>query len=141
EHSATCAAWSAVAVPPGAYCPATDHISVTSGLQVGPYHSRTGVEDPGLGHLSPAALGNGKTVKALTLWQIINGTNFVYLRISGFSADPGSTWLTYLQRGTSILNGSSANYSYSGGTAAWQWMNSSIPLPVGTSVTVTISHQ
>jgi hypothetical protein len=114
------------------------------------------------GSLSPSALSGGKVVTALYDYcQAISdskpppptcpfsgagqNTQFGVLSISGFTADPGATWLTSVTAAGATRYGSSASYSYASGIATWQWIG-----PVGSgafglsnsgTTTVTITHK
>ncbi len=73
---------------------------------------------PGFGSLSPAVLGDGKTVVTL---DDVTTTVTRQIQISGFSADPGIGYLYSLTGNGLTLLGASATYSYSGGLAGWEW--------------------
>jgi hypothetical protein len=102
-----------------------------------------GYKSPTFGSLSPSALSGGKVVSVLyDFCQAITSTkppppSCPYslatdsqdgiLSISGFTADPGATWLTSVTAAGATRYGASAIYSYASGTSTWSWIG-----PVGT---------
>lgn len=73
------------------------------------------------GTISPtAAIGASRTIRDL-FNAAGSGGQFA---VSGFSSDPGSTWLNYVKVGSVSFAAPGATYSYSGGTARWVWSGS-----------------
>lgn len=66
---------------------------------------------------------------------------YSYLDVSGFSSDPGSSWLTSITcNGVTKLVGS-AGYSYGGGRARWEWTSLfGFQSLYGSNVNCTIVH-
>jgi hypothetical protein len=79
----------------------------------------------GLGSYSPTGLTGGETVAyvadttATTCFPARN-----QLSVSGFTSNPGATWLTSITCNGVEETGSSATFSYIGGTASWTWFSS-----------------
>jgi YD repeat-containing protein len=104
---------------------ATSQSTLTAGqYEVLPYLIDTGyclISSTRYGSMSPLTVSG-----ALSYYQIcqttVSGTSNSYLEISGFTANPGQGWLISLKVATAATKtGSSATYSYSGGTATWLW--------------------
>ena len=102
-----------------------------------------------VGSYSPTGLTGGETVGAIYDVNTVNAlcSNFVsghdsYFHASGFSTDPGQTWLTSVTCNGIAKTGASATYSYSSGTAIWAWSSdfSLRSIASGTNVSCTISH-
>jgi len=77
---------------------------------------------------SPSTLTTGKTIKSWYnyFYTDYNNNSNDYsrsvLEISGFSSDPGSSYIYSCKLGNSTLvYSSSANYNYFGGVASWYW--------------------
>jgi chitodextrinase len=100
---------------------------------------------PILGSYAPTALTGGKTLLAFFEWVDYWPGNPQYTRISvsGFSSDPGQSWLISAAAGVSIVYGSqaSATYSYFGGVATWDWPIALFLGGTGTMTQATIVHQ
>lgn len=99
-----------------------------------------------IGSIAPATLSGGKSIVELSVWINVV-SSFTRLSISGFSSDPGKLWLNHVSvdgtppMGNTRVSGA-ASYSYSGGTATWQWANAPWFHPShGPTVVVEISHQ
>lgn len=77
------------------------------------------------GSASPSTMGPGKTLIALAdNFSDVSFVTFVQtiVQISGFSTNPGQSWLSYVSNGSAIRLGSSASsYAYGGGVATWRW--------------------
>ncbi len=91
------------------------------------------------GTYTPTTLTGGHTVKGVA---IISGSAGCasrygsYLNITGFTANPGTSWLTSIKCGTVTLASSAATFSYASGSATWFWHNSFLPVSVNTSCTI-----
>jgi len=80
------------------------------------------------GSLASATLTTGKTCGSCYDYRDINGSSFIaYVRISGFASDPGRTYLYDVTANSVTKTQASATlYSYSAGTALWQWEDTTI---------------
>lgn len=78
----------------------------------------TGFQSGSYGSVSPGTLADGKTLAILTD-DSFNGN--CSLRVSGFSSDPGTSYLQYVIAAGTFKARSAASYSYSGGNATWTW--------------------
>jgi hypothetical protein len=99
----------------------------------------------GIGSYSPTGLTGGKTVAAL--YTIVTGPSCTgalngQFEVSGFSSDPGQSWLTSVACNGTTKSGTTATYSYSSGTAHWSWSLTSwgFPSKVGSQLGCTIVH-
>jgi len=84
----------------------------------------SGFDSPlSVGSYSPTGLTGGKTVTVVvdSLFPFGGCSNFSGLNVSGFSSDPGKSWLTSITCNGVTDSGSSASYGYSGGLASWTW--------------------
>ena len=102
------------------------------------------------GSYSPNILTGG--VKVTGLFDFYDGcpvppyVQIGFFSASGFSSDPGASWLGSITCGGSgkpTRYGSGANYSYSNGAAIWWWNNGPFNLPTtgeGTQVWCQIVH-
>lgn len=78
------------------------------------------------GSYSPTELTGGKTVADLYDHESVGhgicvfpkGSSFT---VSGFSADPGATWLSSVTCNGVTNSESASTYIYSSGSASWQW--------------------
>jgi hypothetical protein len=98
------------------------------------------------GSYSPSTLTGGKTV-ADVLDQTVTGggtgcpTSLVALNVSGFTANPGTSWLTSITCNSKKLTSSTATFSYASGVAAWDWpISDSFGFVSGDEYTCTIVH-
>lgn len=83
-----------------------------------------------IGSYSPTGLTGGKTVADLfDAWAGSTcGLGSGYLFVSGFSSNPGQSWLTSVTCNEVARTGAMASsYSYASGTAEWNW----VPEPFG----------
>ena len=74
------------------------------------------------GSASPTTLTDGKTFFELqTYYSPLGAFNYNYLDISGFSSDPGSSYLSSIKiSGTTYsLSGAGVTYAYGSGHATW----------------------
>ena len=106
-----------------------------------------GYESSLMGSYSPTGLTGGDTVSGvydqifLPLPPNCTGTNTSWLHVSGFSADPGRSWLTSIACNGQTNNGTGATYSYSSGVATWSWSNLfGFVSKEGSNVSCTIIH-
>lgn len=78
------------------------------------------------GSYSPTGLTGGKTVADLYDHESIGSGICVFpkgsvLTVSGFSANPGASWLSSVTCNGVTNSESASTFSYSGGSASWQW--------------------
>jgi hypothetical protein len=125
----------------------TDVGSLTAGTSLsvcpaGGYNIVSGFGAAGLGAYSPVALTGGQTVTDVinVIASCTSGSVSGYITVSGFSQNPGSAWLTTIQCGQIPFMGSSAVYSYSGGSATWTWNLDLIIISSVSPVTCAITH-
>jgi cellulose 1,4-beta-cellobiosidase len=101
----------------------TDNGTVTSGVYVDInfFFSYGYLPSFGAGSMSPSVLTGGKTVG--TFADIEGGG--AQLWVSGFTSDPGQSWLASATAHGATRTGASATYTYwsSTGTASWSWPN------------------
>jgi hypothetical protein len=99
---------------------------------------------PAIGSISPTTLANGLRYGEVVDERFVV-TSFTVLSVSGFSSDPGTSWLI-----AAALNGNNYNptwpgqgaiYSYSGGTARWQWVNSANGMLPGQPSSLVLAHK
>lgn len=87
----------------------------------------SGYDSPiSVGSYSPTGLTGGKTVTLIidsAFFEPQSGcpANFSGINVSGFSSNPGQSWLTSVTCNGVTNTGSSAGYSYSGGLASWSF--------------------
>lgn len=98
----------------------------------------------GFGSYSPTALTGGNTVAHVFDYLSVFGCgSAAVLQVSGFSADPGSSWLTSITCNGVTRSQPTAIHSYGAGIAVWRWnanLFGFISLPNGTNVGCTIVH-
>jgi hypothetical protein len=96
------------------------------------------------GYNSPTGLTGGKTVKLVADFaQTFCGLNLSFLKVSGFSTNPGSGWLTSITCNGVTNSPASGSFSFSGDTGHWQWFGRPFglaPLANGTNVSCSIVH-
>lgn len=101
---------------------ATDVGTLTVGhtAQAGCFTLISGFASGVYGSYAPAGLTGGKTVNSVfdRASSCVPGVGF---SVSGFSSNPGTTWLTSITCNGVTNNGGSAGFSYSGGVAFWGW--------------------
>jgi hypothetical protein len=75
------------------------------------------------GSLASATLTGGKTCGSCYDYRDVNGSLYsAIVRISGFSTDPGTTYLYDVTANSVTRTQATATlYSYSAGTALWEW--------------------
>jgi hypothetical protein len=98
-----------------------------------------------LGAYSPTGLTGGKTVaeiSAIVIGLSCNGTLDGIVQISGFSSNPGQSWLTSVECNAITKTGATATFNYGSGIAAWSWSATSwgFPTVVGSQLGCTIVH-
>lgn len=93
------------------------------------------------GSYSPTGLTGGSSVATLIdQIQVSCLNNHSFLVVSGFSSDPGSSWLTSVAcNGVTNLQSGSVGYSFSGGNAEWVW-NNHFGFTAGSNYSCTIVH-
>lgn len=98
-----------------------------------------------IGSYSPTGLTGGKTVAglfAIVVGPSCTGTLTGDLFVSGFSSDPGQSWLTSVACNGTTKTGATATYSYHSGSAEWSWSATSwgFQSKVGSQLGCTIVH-
>ena len=95
-----------------------------------------------IGSMNPATTSNGYVYNEFADTEQPHGGGYVYTRfgVSGFSTDPGISWLTSAKAGSTTLIGSAATYVFSAGTATWTWTNGWVFTGSGT-IACTIIHK
>ncbi len=103
------------------------------------------------GTYSPTALTGGYTVTELrdvgggaelgNFCFPIPATSQSFFQVSGFSSDPGSSWLTSITcNGVERLSSAAIYDGYSGGSATWEWGTSAFGFVDNDQVSCTIVH-
>ena len=98
------------------------------------------------GTYSPTTLTGGYTVAQLMDIGVsgvtCDGIGNSYFAVSGFSSNPGSSWLTSVNCEGVEQFASDATFSYSSGTATWEWPNSTFGFEddIGNPWSCTIVH-
>lgn len=100
----------------------------------------------GVGAYSPTGLTGGKTVGALMALAVpcMGGTFSGHLAVTGFSSDPGQSWLTSVACNGTTKTGATATYVYTSasGTATWNWSATTwgFGAHIGSQLGCTIVH-
>jgi len=97
------------------------------------------------GSYSPTGLTGGNTVTAVydeIVFPTCGGGAGSSLAVSGFSSNPGSTWLTSITcNGVTNNESSKTFFSYSSGVASWFWGSQfGLQSKSGSNVSCTIVH-
>lgn len=93
---------------------------------------------PVIGSISGATLGDGKTVTKLMTFHSVEEV-VLALQISGFSSDPGQNYLVSLDAYIANVLGQFASlYSYSSGSATWQWNDVTSVFTAGSTYPIAI---
>lgn len=93
-----------------------------------------------IGSYSPTGLTGGNTVAAATNIVSCVGSVGSALEVSGFTSNPGSSWLTSITcNGVELLASAATAYSFSDGWGIWDW-STGFNLVNGTKVSCTIVH-
>ena len=94
-----------------------------------------------MGSYSPTGLTGGDTVYGVYDVQTFGGcsSNVSILIVSGFSSNPGSSWLTSITCNGVTNSASSASFVYSGGMGSWHWSHL-FGLSGKTSASCSITH-
>ncbi len=108
----------------------------------------TGFESGKIGSITPAKTSDGYPIAVLDNYSICSGlkghpcAQYSNLQVSGFQANPGQGWLSSLAANGKTLTGASASYSYSAGTASWNWVGTSYVFNFlsGDKYTVVLVH-
>ena len=92
------------------------------------FHFYSGFIAPwNVGAYAPTALTGGQAVAAIADSDDFSGMcfgNFSFVTVAGFSADPGSNWLTSVAcNGIANTSAAARSYSYNAvaGSATWYW--------------------
>jgi len=98
-----------------------------------------------VGSYSPTGLTGGSTVFSLADDIVVlcgAASNHSILVVSGFAANPGSTWLSSVTcNGVTNTTGGAVGFSYSGGSAQWIWSQLfGLTAKISTNVSCTIVH-
>jgi hypothetical protein len=113
------------------------------GLQYSGYNAALSIGSS-VGSYSPTGLTGGKTVVlAADFAQQFCAVNLSFLKVSGFSTNPGSGWLTSITCNGITNSPASGSFSFSGDTGYWQWSGRPFglaPLANGTNVSCAIVH-
>jgi serine protease len=119
-----------------------DNATLTVGAQsLGPASRKGYLQSTAMGAISPAVLSTGQQVIQVTDTYLPNTVLF-NVAVSGFSSDPGASWLVKVS-----VNGVTPNftgaYSYSGGIASWQWptVSAFTGIPVGGTAALVLTHR
>lgn len=112
-----------------------DAFSLTAGSAIGFYGYSA---SPSIGSISPTTLGDGKTLAQMV--DVDPAVKDHILQISGFSSDPGSSYLISAAANGTTLLAAAASYGYNSGsgTAVWTWTNQSFGFVDGNNYTVVI---
>lgn len=95
------------------------------------------------GSYSPTGLTGGKTVAQILDRTSANGCligSESHVTVSGFSANPGSSWLVSITCQGITRTGASSAFSYSGSTAFWSWSALNFGFTNGANVSCSITH-
>ena len=99
---------------------------------------------PSFGSYSPTGLTGGETVSDIydSISSCAPSTDRSVLAVSGFSSNPGSSWLSSITcNGVTNTSSGAAVYQYTSGTAYWVWSaRFGLNTKVGSNVSCTISH-
>ena len=97
-----------------------------------------------MGSYSPSVITGGEVLSEVydqdnAGCKLVTGST---VSVSGFSADPGRTWLTSITCNGVTLNQSGAvRFFFAGGTATWEWSEQfGFQSRVGAAVNCTMSH-
>ena len=95
---------------------------------------------------SPTGLTGGKTVDgvydAQTILHCSVSLSESVFSVTGFSSNPGSSWLTSVEcNGVTNLQSAESAYSYSGGQVTWNWSQRfGLRAKSGSNVSCTVVH-
>lgn len=87
------------------------------------------------GSYTPTALTGGKT-----LIDFVDADSNGTVEVSGFTSDPGAGWLLSATGRGVTKQASAAVYSYSAGTATWEWTNSVFGFQTSGTTSCIITH-
>ena len=124
---------------------ASDNGTITVGSTENPPFCSWGYLSGTIGSYSPTGLTGSKTVHGLftlVAGPSCTGTLVGHLQVSGFSSDPGQSWLTSVTCNGTTTTGATATYSYTSGVAQWVWEATDwgFPSNVGSQLGCTIVH-
>lgn len=135
----------AIGAPQPAFA-ATDNGTLTVGSVTLPFGTCGTTTQKGFssgasfGSYSPTGLTGGRTVVHLV--DSISCSGVSILQVSGFSSDPGSSWLTSITCNGVTRAPPPNAYSYGSGSAQWVWYATFgfLSMTDGTNVSCTIVH-
>lgn len=116
------------------------------GVVIAGYSTPEGLFGAQFGSISSGSLPPGQTLNSIldnyTLNpegdQLFQSSSF---SVSGFSADPGKTWLTQIDMNSITHTGASAaGYGYSAGVATWEWETGPFVFAPGSPRVLTITY-
>jgi YD repeat-containing protein len=123
----------------------TDHLAFVGSVYEAGYNVYMGYSNLStiIGSLTPDTTANGLTVNVFYFYgnEETHATT-TYLIVSGFTSNPGASWLQSVVLSTvgTTVTGASAVYTYvGGGEAQWAWPSSTAAEATG-SATMTIVH-
>lgn len=93
------------------------------------------------GSVPSASVAGGLTLKAFADYNTAGPSYGAYIVVTGFTSDPGASWLYDATVGGTTKLGSTATYSYSAGQAVWLWSSASSTIKFGFAASGTISAQ
>jgi hypothetical protein len=115
-------------------CALTPPIAVILGI---------GYDNTLFGSYSPTALSGGKTLNyVMDVLDVCNGAKTATVGVSGFTSNPGISWLTSIACNGVTHSGTSGTFSYfpgSPGTGVWTWGTGQFGFSAG-SYTCKIIH-
>lgn len=124
---------------------ATDIATLTKGYS----NCESGYRASSMGAYSPTGLTGGTTVIHLfdyfTLPPAIGACSvgvYSWFAASGFSSNPGSSWLTSVTCNGTTKSGATASFLYQNGAALWSWQSifGLVSLANGANTSCTIIH-
>ncbi len=91
--------------------------------------------------LTPASLGNGRSLRMMAMYLDAGGGSTVtYIEITGYGANPGQSSLRSMTCNSIAKTGASADgYSYAGGVARWSYNSNVFSMPASGSVSFIAS--
>jgi len=139
EWLSTCKAWDAVNVPNrGDFCPGHSSILTQGTFSAWGQTVRGFNQAIPIGSMGSPQTFNGKT---FTAFADVAPQQTSFVRVSGFTSDPGASWLVKATAFGVTRYGVDATYTYAGGVATWGWPNgSAFGFSGSGTTTVTIVH-
>jgi hypothetical protein len=122
----------------------TENMAFVGGSYVSGYNVYEGYSNlVPIGTLTPHTTANGLSINVFYFYgnEVTHSTS-TYLIVSGFSTNPGASWLQSVALSTigTTVTGASAVFSYTGGQATWSWAGSTAAESYGVAATMTIVH-